>query len=135
MGHKSTEFRLPKKTHEDNVIDDITQDVSEINLSTMVFKVNLVGYYPREWWIDTDVTRHVCSDNGMFTSFEPNVNGEKLLLENSATSVIEGQGKVVLKVTSRKELTLHNVLYVPKIRKNLVSGSLLSKYRLRIVFE
>ena len=38
-------------------------------------------------------------------------------------------------MTSSKELTLNNVLYVPKIRKNLVSGSLLSKHGFRMVFE
>ena len=47
---------------------------------------------------------------------------------NSATSDIKGQGKVVLKMTSGKELTLTNVLYVPEIRKNLVSGSLLNSH-------
>ena len=54
---------------------------------------------------------------------------------NFITSAIEGQGKVILKMTSGKELTLNNVLYVPKIRKNLVSGSLLSKHGFRMVFE
>ena len=33
----------------------------------------------------------------------------------SGTSKIKGQGKVVLKMTFGKELTLTNVLYVPKI--------------------
>ena len=32
---------------------------------------------------------------------------------NSVTSEIKGQGNVVLKMTSGKELTLKNVLYVP----------------------
>ena len=54
---------------------------------------------------------------------------------NSATSIVEGKGKVVLKLTSGKELTLNEVLYVPDIRKNLVSGSLLSKHGFRMVFE
>ena len=54
---------------------------------------------------------------------------------NSATSEIEGQGKVILKMTSGKELTLNDVLYVPEIRKNLVSGSLLNKHGFRMVFE
>ena len=53
---------------------------------------------------------------------------------NSSTSKVEGQGKIVL-MTSGKELTLNNVLYVPDIRKNLVSGSLLSKNGFRLVFE
>ena len=38
-------------------------------------------------------------------------------------------------MTSGKELTLNNVLHVPDIRKNLVSGSLLSKNGFRLVFE
>ena len=54
---------------------------------------------------------------------------------NSATSDIRGQGKVILKMTSGKSLTLNNVLYVPEIRKNLVSGSLLNKHGFRMVFE
>ena len=54
---------------------------------------------------------------------------------NSATFEIKGQGKVILKMTSGKELTLTNVLYGPKIRKNLVSGSLLNNHGFQLVFE
>ena len=36
-------------------------------------------------------------------------------------------------MTSRKELTLTNVVYVPGIRKNLVSGSLLNNHGFRLV--
>ena len=63
------------------------------------------------------------------------MNVEKLFMGNSATSLIKGQGQVNLKMTSGKELTLNNVLYVPEIRKNLLSSSLLSKHRFHIVFE
>ena len=38
-------------------------------------------------------------------------------------------------MTSGKELTLTNVLYVPKIGKNLVSGSLLNSHGFKMVFE
>ena len=71
----------------------------------------------------------------MFSTFEPIETGEKVFMGNSATSYIKGQGKVVLKMTSGKELTLTNVLYVPEIRKNLVSGSLLNSHGFRLVFE
>ena len=53
---------------------------------------------------------------------------------NSSTSKIVGQGKVILKMTSGKKLTLNNVLHVPDIRKNLVSGSLLSQKGFKLVF-
>ena len=54
---------------------------------------------------------------------------------NSAVSKVEGKGKVILKWTSGKELTLNDVLHVPDIRKNLISGSILSKKDFRIIFE
>ena len=39
------------------------------------------------------------------------------------------------KMTSRKEVTLTNVLYVPEIHKNLVFGSLLNNHGFWMVFE
>ncbi|RVX20814.1 hypothetical protein CK203_002413 [Vitis vinifera] len=64
QGHKSVDCRLPKKNKpkEANVIDDITKNVSDIDLTAVVSEVNLVGSNPKEWWIDTGATRHVCSD-------------------------------------------------------------------------
>ena len=41
---------------------------------------------------------------------------------------------MVLKMTSVKELTLTNILYVPEICKNSVSGSLLNSHEFRLVF-
>nr|GEX15807.1 enoyl-[acyl-carrier-protein] reductase [NADH], chloroplastic [Tanacetum cinerariifolium] len=62
-------------------------------------------------------------------------NGQKLYMGNSATANIKGEGNIVLKMTSEKELKLTNVLYVLEIRKNLVSGWLLNKFGFRLVFE
>ena len=71
----------------------------------------------------------------MFSTFEPIENGEKVYMGNFSTSKIKGQGKVVLKKISGKDLTLTNVLYVLEIRKNIVSGSLLNSHGFRLVFE
>ncbi|XXG46721.1 hypothetical protein AAC387_Pa02g1495 [Persea americana] len=114
-------------------LDNFSTDVSDINHSTVVSEVNLVGN-TREWWVDTGATRHVCSNKEMFSTYHAS-NGEQLFMGNTATSKVEGQGQVVLKMTSGKELTLNNVLHVPDIRKNLVSGSLLSKKGFKLVFE
>ncbi|XP_076882866.1 uncharacterized protein LOC143531458 [Bidens hawaiensis] len=62
-------------------------------------------------------------------------NGEKVFMGNSATAEDKGEGNVVLKLTSGKELTLSNVLYVPEIRKNLVSGWQLNKFGFKMVIE
>ena len=91
VGHRSMKCRLPKKknkNHKANVVDNITQDVSDINLSTMVSKMNLVGSNSKEWWIDTGTTRHVCSNKELFTSFEL-INGEKVFMGNSTCSAVK----------------------------------------------
>ena len=62
-------------------------------------------------------------------------NGKQLYMGNSVTSAIEGKGTTVLKMTSGKEFTLNNMLYVQDICKNLISGPLLSKNGFRLVFE
>jgi len=54
---------------------------------------------------------------------------------NSPISKVERKGKVILKWTSGKELTLNDVLYVPDIRKNLISSLILSKKGFRMIFE
>ena len=66
--------------------------------------------------MDTGATRHVCSDKKMFSSYQTIDNGEQLFMGNSSSSKAEGQGKVILKMTSGKELTLNVVLNVPEIR-------------------
>ena len=85
--------------------------------------------------MDTGATRHICVDKKMFTSYSVMDNGEQLFIGNSSTSKVEGQEKIILKMPSRKKLTLNNVLYIPDIRKNLVAESLLSKNGFRLVFE
>ena len=138
MGHRSSDCRKPKKPYkkkEANMVDGISNEPSDIDLCATVSEVNLVGSNSREWWIDTGATRHVCSDKAIFSSLKVSDTKEKLYMGNSATSNIEGEGTVILKMTSGKHLTLKNVLFVPDIRKNLVSGSLLNKHGFRIVIE
>ncbi|XP_073137911.1 uncharacterized protein [Henckelia pumila] len=92
----------------------------------VVFEANMVDHL-REWWIETEAIRHVCADKELFSKY--------LYMGNNATSNVFVLGKVVLKMTSRNELTLIDVLHVSDIRKNLVSGYKLIKSGFRIVFE
>ena len=71
----------------------------------------------------------------MFFTFDPIEIGEKVFIGNSTTSEIKGHGKVILKMTYGKELTLTNGFYVPEIHRNLVSSSLLNSHGFRLVFE
>ena len=86
QGHN--DCRLPKrnKPKEAKVVDNISKDVSDIYLTAIIFKVNLVGSNPKELWIDTSATSHVCSDKKMLSIFESLETGEKVFIGNSPTS-------------------------------------------------
>ena len=71
----------------------------------------------------------------MFSTFDLIKSGGKVFMGNSATFEIKGQGKVVLKMTYGKEVTLTSVLYVFEIHKNLVFDSLLNSHGFRMEFE
>ncbi|GJR98722.1 pol polyprotein [Tanacetum coccineum] len=119
-GHRAANCKMPKRVNPRQVmVSDVYARISE---------VNLVGTNNSGWWIDTGATHHVCADKSMFHSFRAVDNGHKLYMG-------KGEGDVILKMTSEKELKLTNVLYVSEIRKNLVSGWLLNKFGFRLVFE
>ncbi|GJX76585.1 pol polyprotein, partial [Tanacetum coccineum] len=60
---------------------------------------------------------------------------EPMFIGNGTSSKIEGKGKVILKLTSGKDLVLSNVLHVPNITKNLIYGPILSNKGFKLVIE
>ena len=88
--------------------------------------------HTKGWWIDTDATRHISKDKSLFITYEKQDGSDKLYMRNA---FVEGKGKILLKWTSGKILTLNDVWDVPKIRKNLVLETLLNKNGPKLVFE
>ena len=132
-GHKAQDCRYRK---DQNVARTNQANINEVddNLVAIVTEINMVSNV-RGWWIDTGATRHICGDKNLFSEFKQIIDGEQLYMGNSSASNVEGKGNVMLKFTSGKTITLTDVLYVPEIRKNLVSGPMLSKKGFKLVFE
>ena len=104
------------------------------NLVAVVTETDMVSNV-KGWWIDTGATRHICGDKNLFSEYKHMDDGENLYMGNSSASNVKGKGNVLLKFTSGKVVTLTDVLHVPEIRKNLVSGPILSKKGFKLVFE
>ncbi|RVX18934.1 hypothetical protein CK203_007047 [Vitis vinifera] len=129
MGLEDLIVRL--KIEEDNRVS-----VKKVGKHPMESKANLVEpkANKKRKHFGEGATRHVCGERNMFSTYVL-VNGRNLIMGNSTTSRVVGIGKMVLKTTSGKELVVTDVLYVLDIRKNLVSGSMLSKNWFKLVFE
>ncbi|GKF73679.1 hypothetical protein Tco_0220011, partial [Tanacetum coccineum] len=87
------------------------------------------------WWIDSGVTTHVCKDRCWFKTYKPVKDGSVLYMGDDHFTPVHGKGSVVLEFSSGKSITLFNVLYVPKLHKNLISGPVLNKCGYKQVYE
>nr|GEW53818.1 putative reverse transcriptase domain-containing protein [Tanacetum cinerariifolium] len=84
---------------------------------------------------DSSATTHVCKDYCWFKTYEPMEDRSVLCMGNDHFSPVHGKGSVALEFSFGKTITLFNVLYVPKLRKNLVSGPMLNKCGYKQVYE
>nr|GEW50920.1 zinc finger, CCHC-type [Tanacetum cinerariifolium] len=86
-------------------------------------------------WIDSDATTYFCKDHCWFKTFEQVEDGSVLYMGDDHFAPVQGKGSVMLKLSSGKSITLFNVLYILKLRKNLVSGPMLNKCGYKHVYE
>ncbi|KAK9714255.1 hypothetical protein RND81_06G081900 [Saponaria officinalis] len=103
-------------------------------IAAMVSEINLVGNLV-EWIVDIGATRHICTNKDLYKELKDVDEKEVVYVGNSSKVPVLGIGKVHLKLTSGKVLALNNVLYVPDMRRNLISGALLNKAGLKLTFE
>ncbi|CAM8974714.1 unnamed protein product [Rhodiola kirilowii] len=79
------------------------------------------------WWVDSGATTHVCKDKEMFMSFATTSEGRVLQMGDESTAPILGIGQVEIEFSLGKNIILVNILYVPNIRKNIISETVLNK--------
>ncbi|KAH9781527.1 hypothetical protein KPL71_008509 [Citrus sinensis] len=107
----------------------------EIIVVVVVSEVNMVAEY-NDWVIDSGATKHICGNRNSFFEYTPVREGEEFIfLGDSRSTPVLGKGKVLLKLTSGKTLSLSNVLHVPEIRYNLISIFVLGKAGVKVSFE
>nr|GFA12496.1 retrotransposon protein, putative, Ty1-copia subclass [Tanacetum cinerariifolium] len=114
---------------------EITAMVSELNIR-MILELSMASVTTTDdWWYDSGATTHVCNNRDLFKTYKETEHGHEVMMGDNHTLKVIGSGNVEIEFTSRKKLTLMNVLYVSNIRKNLVSGFKLCKSGVKAVIE
>ena len=129
LGHyaKDCKHRKDLKGPKVNAIEeDIIATLSEVN--SVQGKV-------KGWWYDTCATVHVTYDKSLFKTFEESKGNHEIQMGNEVKSKVLGKGTIDVFFTSGKKVTLVNVLYVPDMNRNLISGDLLGKPGIKAVYE
>ncbi|GFW07561.1 retrovirus-related Pol polyprotein from transposon TNT 1-94 [Trichonephila clavipes] len=78
------------------------------------------------WIVDTAATSHFCNDKSLFLDLKPITNMKMSLATEDKSCPVEGIGTLRFRVKykgSFHEITLTDVLFNPKLRRNLLSGS------------
>jgi hypothetical protein len=94
----------------------------------------LLACQSTDWWLDTGANVHVCFDLNLFSSYQA-TDGSAILMGNGSRAIVHGIGRVDLKFTYGKTLSLKNVQHIPGINRKLISGSLLCHDGFKLVFE
>ena len=112
LGHFARECTEPKK-----VLPNFTPFAS-IFVSSSVM---LTKSYP-SWIIDSGATDHVARDRGAFVEYRRIPAGTRwIYVGNNSRVEVKGIGTCKLELRGGRTLFLHDVLYAPDIRRNLVS--------------
>lgn len=88
-----------------------------------------------EWIVGTGSSCHFYANKDVSVEFEEVNGGHEVHMRDDNKSQVLGKAKVLLKLTSGKSLALLNVLYVPSLCRNLISGSLRNKAGVKLVFD
>ncbi|GBM86554.1 Retrovirus-related Pol polyprotein from transposon TNT 1-94 [Araneus ventricosus] len=121
----NTEFRIKLQFSEAecSLIELNSQSETSCNLSEEISD-------KRVWVIDTAATTHFCNDKSLFLDIRPVTNMQMLLDIGNKDCSVEEIGTIRFLVKNKdsfNEITLSDVLYNPKLRRNLLSGSRLEK--------
>ncbi|GBM58421.1 hypothetical protein AVEN_260020-1 [Araneus ventricosus] len=99
--------------------------------NTFIAESNLSQDYERDAWIlDTAATSHFCSKKSLLWNFRPVKNLTMSVAVGGVRCDIKGIGTVRMIFENIGELEtvdLLNVLYSPRLRRNLISGSLIDQ--------
>ncbi|RVW77298.1 Retrovirus-related Pol polyprotein from transposon TNT 1-94 [Vitis vinifera] len=128
-GHYAKECRF-RKDQKGAVVNAIDEDIIATLSDVCVVQGKVQG-----WWYDTCAIVHVTYDKSLFKTFEDVKGDQEVQMGNEGKSKVLGKGTIEVVFTSGKKVTLKNVLYVPDMNKNLVSGDLLGKPGIKAVFE
>eukprot|EP00253_Pinus_taeda_P018459 PITA_18459 len=86
------------------------------------------------WYVDSGASSHMTGNKEIFDSLEEIINGSKIYLGDDNGYQIKGHGAISVKLPNGKISHLSNVLYVPGIKKNLISVSMMADQDMHVEF-
>jgi hypothetical protein len=96
------------------------------DLITSIDESLYIDYSSCTWWIDSCGTIYVVNSLQGLSMRRTLPRGERTIrVANDEEAKVEANGELLLEISNDFTLYLHNVIYVPSMRRNLISVSCL----------
>ncbi|KAJ9675422.1 hypothetical protein PVL29_024372 [Vitis rotundifolia] len=101
-----------------------------VNLNANMIETNIVDVHANSWWLDIGATIHVTNSLQELINKRKSSKHKELVYMGDGSKVkVEFFGMIKLRLTTESFLLLQNVAYIPLLRRNLISVSILDRQR------
>jgi len=101
--------------------------VSNAALSAEIDDVNA-------WYVDSGASIHMTCNRDWYQTFKETSNGSNIYLGDDRAYQIKGHGDILVTLPNGSDRLIQNVVYVPGIKKNLISVSTITDQNLKVEF-
>jgi hypothetical protein len=86
------------------------------------------------WYVDSGASIHMSCNKDWFENYHETNNGANIYLGDDRSHQVKGYGDVPMTLPNGCVKQIHNVMYVPGIKKNLISVSTITDQDLKVEF-
>jgi len=86
------------------------------------------------WFIDSGASAHMSCNKEWFDEYHENIDESHIYLGDNRSHKIQGYGVICVNLPNGQMKQIHDVLYVPGIKKNLISVSTITDQNLKVEF-
>ncbi|RVW16023.1 Retrovirus-related Pol polyprotein from transposon TNT 1-94 [Vitis vinifera] len=100
-----------------------------VDLNANMIEINIVDVHANSWWLDTGATIHVTNSlQEMTKKRRPSKHEEFVYMGNGSKVKVEFFGMIKLRLATESFLLLHDVAYIPSLRRNLIFVFVLDRH-------
>jgi hypothetical protein len=149
---KSDEARNKPRTHSDHYAekssnqdlilfiasDDIDEPLNFDSRDIRLYLSNVALFAETDdydaWFVDSGASVHMTCNKNWYANFKETHNGANIYLGDDRTHQIKGYGDIHVTLLNGTVRHIRNVVYVPGIKKNLISVSTITDRNLKVEF-
>lgn len=135
MKRWSDQFK--QRRHSENYVDRdeaISQDVSNLKLFVSNATLSVETDDDNACFIDFGASIHMSCKRDWFDTYHEINNGGHIYLGDNRSHEIKGYGNISVMMPDEQEKQIQNVVYVPGLKKNLMSVSTITDQHLKVEF-